>query len=201
MKTRHSFPTNSLLILATVLTGCASPGGTTYYPPSQGTSSALGQTSQILGTANQALQTGQQAVNTAQALQSVSLTDLLVQQLGVTQAQAQTGAGALFQLAKTRMQAEAFAQLEQTVPGVQSMIQAAQQVQQRSTLGGLGGMSSVPGVTGSTAGNLLSTAALFQQQGMSANMVQQFIPVMVDYVTAKGGNVMANSLNAALLGQ
>lgn len=194
--------TNSPLILAAALAGCASPSGTTTYNPAiQGTSTALGQAGQALGTANQALQTGQQAINTAQALQTVSLTDLLVQQLGVTQMQAQTGAGALFQVAKNRMQAAAFSQLEQAVPGVQSMIQAAQQVQQSSPLGGMGGVSSVPGLSGSTAGNLLSAASLFQQQGMSANMVQRFIPVMVDYVSTKGGNVLANSLNAALLGQ
>lgn len=201
MKTKKFITTQSLMLLAMGFAGCAGPGGTGYNPAVSGTSSALGQTSQVLGAANQAVQTGQQAVNTAQALQTVSLTDLLVQQLGVTQTQAQTGAGALFQLAKTRMQSEAFAQLEQAVPGVPSMIQAAQQVQQNSALGGFGGMSSVPGLSGSTAGNLLSAASLFQQQGMSANMVQRFIPVMVDYVTTKGGTVLSNSLNAALLGQ
>lgn len=198
MKTKKMITTQSLMLLAMGFAGCTGPGGTGYNPAVPGTSSALGQTSQILGAANQAVQTGQQAVNTAQALQTVSLTDLLAQQLGVTQTQAQTGAGALFQLAKTRMQSETFAQLEQAVPGVSSMIQAAQQVQQNSALGG---MSSVPGLSGSTAGNLLSTASLFQQQGMSANMVQRFIPVMVDYVTTHGGTVLSNSLNAALLGQ
>jgi hypothetical protein len=202
MKTQNIFKANSSLILAIALSGCAGTGGTAYTPAAPGTSSALGQAGQALGTANQALQTGQQVVNTAQAMQSVSLTDVLVQQLGVTPTQAQTGAGALFQLAKNRMQAEAFNQLEQTVPGMQSMIQAAQQVQQPSGLGGLtGGMSPVPGLSGGTVGNLLSAASLFQQQGMSANMVQRFIPVMVDYVSTKGGNVLANSLNAALLGQ
>lgn len=194
MSIKTIITSNLSVIFSIVLSGCASTGGSFNAP-------TAGQTGQLLGSASQALQTGQQVVGAAQALQSTSLTDVLVQQLGVTQAQAQSGAGALFQLAKERMQAEAFAKVEQSVPGMQQMLGAARQVQQSSTLGGaMGGVSSVPGLSGSTAGNLVSLASLFQQQGMSPGMVQQFIPVMVNYVRTSGGNIIANSLNAALLG-
>ncbi len=150
--------------------------------------------------AGQALQQGQQAVNTAQALQSGSLTELLMQRTGVTQAQAQGGAGALFQIAKNKMQANAFTQLEQAVPGMQGMLGAVPALSQPG--GGLAGrLSSIAGASGGTAGNLVAVVSAFQQQGMSPAMVQQFIPVVIDYVKARGNEALVNTLSAALIGR
>jgi hypothetical protein len=145
----------------------------------------------------QTLQQGQQAVNATQALQSGSLTELLMQRTGATQAQAQGGAGALFQIAKNKMQAGSFAQLEQAVPGIQGMLGA---VPAPSQQGGLAGsLSSIAGASGGTAGNLVSVVSAFQQQGMSPAMVQQFIPVVIDYVKAHGNDALVNTLSAALI--
>jgi hypothetical protein len=147
----------------------------------------------------QTLQQGQQAVNATQALQSGSLTELLMQRTGATQAQAQGGAGALFQIAKNKMQAGSFAQLEQAVPGIQGMLGA---VPAPSQQGGLAGsLSSIAGASGGTAGNLVSVVSAFQQQGMSPAMVQQFIPVVIDYVKAHGNDALVNTLSAALIGR
>lgn len=147
---------------------------------------------------SQVLQQGQQAVNAAQAVQSGSLAELLIQRTGVTGAQAQGGAGALFQIAKRKMQADAFAQLEQSVPGMQGMLGA---VPVLSQTGGLAGrLSSIAGTSGGTAGDLISVVSAFQQQGMSPAMVQQFIPVVIDYVKARGNEALVNSLSAALIG-
>jgi len=66
------------------------------------------------------LQANPQVKNAAEELKSGSLTDLLMQRVGVTQTQAEGGAGALFQVAKGKMQADSFSQLEQSVPGIQS---------------------------------------------------------------------------------
>ncbi|MGZ5884984.1 MAG: DUF2780 domain-containing protein, partial [Burkholderiaceae bacterium] len=97
---------------------------------------------------NQSLQ-GQQAVNAAKAVQPGSLTELLMQQTGVTSAQAQGGAGALFQVAKSKMQPDAFAQLEQTVPGMNEMLGAVPAQTQPG--GGLAGrLSSIAGASGGT---------------------------------------------------
>jgi len=150
--------------------------------------------------ANQALQQGQQAVNAAQAVQAGSLAELLMQRTGVTQAQAQGGAGALFQIAKSKMQADAFGQLEQAVPGMQGMLGAVPALSQQS--GGLAGrLSSIAGASGGTAGNLVTLVSAFQQQGMSPAMVQQFIPVVIDYVKARGNDALVNTLSAALIGR
>jgi hypothetical protein len=151
--------------------------------------------------AGQALQQGQKTVNAAQAVQANSLTELLMQRTGVTGAQAQGGAGALFQIAKNKMQPDAFSQLEQSVPGMQDMLGAAPVLSQP---GGLAGrLSSLAGASGAggTAGNLISVVSAFQQQGMSPAMVQQFIPVVIDYVKAHGNEALVNTLSAALIGR
>ena len=149
--------------------------------------------------AGQALQQGQQAVTAAQTVQSGSLAELLMQRTGVTQAQAQGGAGALFQVAKNKMQADEFTQLEQAVPGMEGMLGAVPALSQPS--GGLAGrLSSIAGASGGTAGNLVSVISAFQQQGMSPAMMQQFIPVVIDYVKTRGNDALVNTLSAALIG-
>jgi hypothetical protein len=144
-------------------------------------------------------QQGQQPVNASQAIQSGSLTELLMQRTGVTQAQAQGGAGALFQIAKNKMKPDAFTQLEQAVPGMQGMLGAVPALSQPS--GGLAGrLSSIAGASGGTAGNLIAAVSAFQQQGMSPAMVQQFIPVVIDYIKTHGNDALVNTLSAALIG-
>lgn len=158
-------------------------------------------TNNVNGQANnagQTLQQGQQAVNTAQTVQSGSLTELLMQRTGVTGAQAQGGAGALFQIAKNKMSPDSFTQLEQSVPGMQGMLGAAPALSQSGGL--MGRLSSLAGNSGGTAGNLISVASAFQQQGMSPTMVQQFIPVVIDYVKAHGNDALVNTLSSALIG-
>lgn len=151
----------------------------------------------VNGPANAALQ---QAPTSGQPLQANSLTELLMQRTGVTQAQAQSGAGAFFQLAKNHMQASEFSQLEQAVPGMQGLLSAVPPLTQPQ--GGLAGrLSSLAGDAGGTAGNLVALASAFKQQGMSPVMVQQFIPVVVEYVKTRGNDDLVDTLNAALIGR
>lgn len=156
--------------------------------------------SSVNGQANntgQALQQSQQAVG---ATQPGSLAELLVQRTGVTGVQAQGGAGALFRFAKNAMPADSFAQLEQSVPDMQGMLGAvAPALSQQNGLAGR--LGSIAGASGGTAGNLLSVVSAFQQQGMSPAMVQQFIPVVIDYVKAHGNEALVNTLSAALVGR
>jgi hypothetical protein len=158
--------------------------------------------SNVNGQANHTSQPlqNQQATNAAQAVQPGSLAGLLMQRTGVTETQAQGGAGALFQIAKSKMQPDAFAQLEQAVPEMQGMLGAVPALAQSS--GGLAErLSSIAGASGGTAGNLVAVASAFQQQGMSPAMVQQFVPVVIDYVKAHGNEALLNTLSAALIGR
>jgi len=71
-----------------------------------------------------------------------------------------------------------------------------------SQQGGLAGqLSSIAGASGGTAGNLISVVSAFQQQGMSPAMIQQFIPVVIDYVKARGNDALVNTLSTALIGR
>ncbi len=117
----------------------------------------------------------------------------------MTQAQAQGGAGALFQIAKSKMHAGSFSQLEQSVPDMHGMLGTVPALSQQSGLAGQ--LSSLAGASGGTAGSLIAAASAFQQQGMSPAMIQKFIPVLVDYVKAHGNDALVNTLSAALIGR
>jgi hypothetical protein len=139
------------------------------------------------------------ALDNATVAESGSLTDLLTRQTGVAPAQAEKGAGALLQLAKSRMQDTMFSKLTESVPELKGLVAAAPLLQQSSSLGGLAGAaSSLTG--GSTAANALGVVSVFQQQGMSPKMIQQFVPIVVDYVKTKGGAMIGQSLGSALTG-
>jgi hypothetical protein len=128
---------------------------------------------------------------------SQSLTDTLVQKLGVTDAQAEGGAGAIFQVAKDKMSGDDFQSLSQAVPGMDSMLGAAPK-----TSGAVSdvtsGLSSMMGDSGDTLGSLTSLASSFKDLNLSSDMVSQFTPIMVDYVKQTGGEQMATLLQAAL---
>ena len=123
--------------------------------------------------------------------------------LGVTQPQAEGGAGAIFQLAKSKMQGAAFAELSNSVPGMQGLLAAAP-VAKPVGGGGLGGMvgslESLAGNSGGTVGNLVGLASSFQQLGLSPSMVQKFVPLVLQYVQGNGGSAIAGVLQSALLG-
>ena len=53
--------------------------------------------------------------------QDSSLVSLLVQQLGITQTQAQGGAGALFNMAKEKLSPQEFGQVADTVPEMDTL--------------------------------------------------------------------------------
>lgn len=160
-----------------------------------------GQNRQTSGNAGQALQNNQPTLGASGIVQSGGLVDLLMKKTGVSQTQAVGGAGALFQMAKSKMPSETFSRLEQSVPGIQELLGGVPVAQQPDALGGLSGrLSTITGGAGETVGSAVALASAFQQQGMSPQMVQQFIPIVVDFVKERGGEVVANSLAAIFAG-
>ena len=131
--------------------------------------------------------------------QDSSLVNLLVQQLGVTQTQAQGGTGALFSLAKEKLSPKEFGQVADTVPEMETLLEAAPH--KKSGLSDLLGKGSSL-FSGETKQNLeggLDLADSFSQLGLSPDMMSQFVPVILDYVQSKGGDTVKNLLAAALL--
>lgn len=153
--------------------------------------------SQVLENSADTANAAQKLLESGKTLKSGELTNLLVQRLGVTPQQAMGGAGALLQIAKTRMNPQAFAQLSQQVPDVQRLLSAVPALQPQSGLGGLAGK--LAGLSGdSTISTALTAVSLFQQLGMKPEQMQKFVPVVVDYVRGDTNAAIADGLNAAL---
>ena len=153
----------------------------------------------VLSNIEQAAQTGNETLDaTTTAVEGVTLTDILVSQLNVSQQQALGGAGALFQVAKQNMEPQAFSTLSQSVPGMEAMLGAAPTTSDPvSSL--TSSLSSMMGDTNNTLGTVASLASSFDQLNLSPEMVGQFIPILTEYVKNTSGQVTANLLQAALL--
>ena len=147
-----------------------------------------------------AVQTGANAVaGVKSSVMQGSLTDTLVKKLGITSEQAQGGAGALFQLAKGKLDAGQFAELSKAVPEMNSLLNAVPK--QSGALSGLAGsVSSALGDSSNTYGNLAGLASTFKTLNLSPDMVDEFVPVVVDYVRTKGGALTADMLQSAIYG-
>lgn len=110
----------------------------------------------------------------------MNLVPLLMESLGVTKNQAAGGAGAIFNTAKSKLPAEDFSKVEAAVPNMNELLQVAPKETEsggmiqsgRSLLGG--GTESLQGMTG--------LANSFSQLGLSPDMVNQFMPIILDFV-------------------
>jgi len=178
------------LLISIVSVGCASTGGERVVGTVDSGLATLGRTAETGRTVIEAGKTAATGVPASQA----SLTNVLVSQLGVTPQQALGGTGAIFQVAKAKMAPQAFTTLSQSIPGMSDMLAAAPQVSQP-----LSGATSLLGGMSGTVDSMTSLASSFQQLNLSPTMVNQFIPVVVDYVKNTSGQMTANLLQSALM--
>ncbi len=118
----------------------------------------------------------------------------LVDLLGVNEAQAAGGAGAIFKEAKNNMGDSDYSQLLKAIPGIDSLIDSAPQAS------GLAGKASslLGGASGSVAGMSALTDS-FAKLGLSPDMVNKYIGVILDYVQSEGGSQTMALLKNALL--
>jgi hypothetical protein len=93
------------------------------------------------------------------------LTKDLAKTLGITEPQAAGGAGALFQMAAEKLSATDFETVSKTVPGVDQYLKAAQNALGGAKMSDLGGLSGA-----------------FTKIGLKPEMVEQFKPLVLDYV-------------------
>jgi hypothetical protein len=126
--------------------------------------------------------------------QSPELVGQLTKQLSVTPDQATGGAGALFNLAKSRLNAGDFSKVAGAVPGMDGLLKAAPKAESggSSALGSLG--SKLPG----GAGGLASVAGSFQSLGLSPDMAAKFVPVMTKFLESKGGSSVGSLFAGAM---
>ena len=114
----------------------------------------------------------------------------LVDKFGVSEEQAKGGAGAVFKEAKNNMSPGDYSQLLSSVPGIDSLISKAPQV------GGMAGKAS--SLLGGSAGSMTGLADSFSKLGLAPDMVNQFVPIIMNYVQSEGGKQAMTLLKSAL---
>jgi Protein of unknown function VcgC/VcgE (DUF2780) len=139
----------------------------------------------------------------ATATGNSDLVSQLTSQLNITPQQATGGAGAIFGLAKTRLSPEQFSKIAAAVPGMNGLLHAAPRTPTAGTPSAtsgsaVGSLSSLGSAVPGNAGGLASLATSFHSLGLSPGMAGKFVPVLQQYVGAKGGSNTAAMFAGAL---
>jgi Protein of unknown function VcgC/VcgE (DUF2780) len=124
---------------------------------------------------------------------SPELIGQLTKKLSISPEQAIGGSGAIFGLAKTRLNPEEFLKVSDAVPGMDGLLKAAPQPKQQGT----DPFSSVTSALPGSAKSLSSLSGAFSQLGLSPDMASKFVPVLTDFVKKKGGKDVAKILSGA----
>ena len=128
------------------------------------------------------------------AAQTSDLVGMLTSQLGVTEDQAAGGAGSLFDFAKGQMAPSDFDTVTSALPEVGDLMGAAPQGGSGDLLGSAGSL-----LGGSSGGleDAAGVASTFSDLGMSPNMVNEFVPVILDYAESAGSDQAMQLLQSA----
>jgi hypothetical protein len=128
----------------------------------------------------------------AAAKASPDLVGELSKELGSTPEQAAGAAGALFGLAKSRLQPDEFKEVSNNVPGMDALLMAA------PAPGGSKGTSGTLSQMAEQAGGLFAAASAFSKLGLKPELVAKAVPVLTEFVT-KGGGAEIGKLLAGVL--
>ena len=129
-----------------------------------------------------------------EAPQIPAIVDVLVQQLGVTPAQASGGAGSIFSMAQQVMTPSNFGLVSKAVPGMDQLLAAVPAAGATNLMGGAAGT-----LGGGSLGNMVALAGSFQSLGMDSGMMSQFLPVILDYLQNQGGSTVMGLLQSAIM--
>ena len=127
----------------------------------------------------------------------------LIQQLvaatGVSQQQAEGGAGLLLNLLKEKLSDGDFAQVSEAVPGIDKLMNAAPD----TASGGLGGLlgSTLSALGGGELGDLASLANGFSKLDLDTGMLGKFIPILLAFLQNQGGGDLAALAGRILQGR
>ena len=122
-------------------------------------------------------------------MDATNIIDQLVSQLGITQQQAQGGAGVLLKFAKAEMGDADFSKVAQFIPNVDSLM--SQSPQPAGVGGMLGGLTSALGGKAAEIGGLANVASSFSALGLARNKIAPFATMLVTFVEQKGGPQVA----------
>ena len=125
--------------------------------------------------------------------QSSDLVGMLTSQLGVSEQQAAGGAGSLFDFAKGQMGSADFDVVSSALPEVGGLMGAAPE----GSSGVLESGSSLLGESSGGLGDLTGVAGSFSDLGMSPDMVNEFVPVILEYTQSAGSEQAVQLLKGA----
>jgi len=137
----------------------------------------------------------------AETSTTMDLIKMLTSQLGVTKTQASGGAGALFDMAKGALSETDYSQVVNAIPGIGDLIKSAPAVSESTTgtsdtMAGLTkGLGAVTEAVDS-ANTFAAVTDQFEQLGLDAGMVSQFIPVLLSFAESAGGESVVNILKS-----
>jgi hypothetical protein len=137
----------------------------------------------------------------AETSTTMDLVKMLTSQLGVTEPQAIGGAGALFDMAKGALSETEYGQVTSAIPGIGDLIASAPPVSKStsgtsSAIGGLaGGLGALTKAVDS-ANTFAAVTDQFKQLGLNADMVSQFIPVLLSFANSAGGESVMKILQS-----
>jgi hypothetical protein len=138
--------------------------------------------------------TGSQETPAAAAAKaSPELVGALSKELGATPDQAAGAAGALFNVAKSKLSADQFEQVAKAVPGMSSLLKAAPDAG-----GGVAGTTGAISQATGTAAGLAGAASSFSKLGLKPEMVSKAVPVLTSFVSKSGGADVGQILAGAL---
>jgi len=124
---------------------------------------------------------------------SPELVGQLVKDLGVTPAQAEGAAGALFGVAKTKLTAADFTKVASAVPNMDGLIKAAPAKDAKA-----GAMDALLGKTAASTGGVVAAAGALSKLGLKPETILKLTPSLVKAVETKGGAEVAGLLAGAL---
>jgi hypothetical protein len=121
----------------------------------------------------------------AKATANPDLVGALSKELGSTPQQAEGAAGALFGLAKTKLNPSDWSKVAGAVTGMDGLLKAAPSGAAAPNGAGASGLGAVTGAAG--IGGLASLAGSFDKLGLKPEMVMKAVPVLTNYVSKAGG--------------
>lgn len=125
------------------------------------------------------------------------LVDTLTSTLGITSEQASGGTAALLGVAKDQLGGDDFSTVTSAVPELGSILGGATAGEDSGTSDLLGAAGSLLGDSGGVGGQVVSALGLadtFEKLGLDPAMVSQFIPIILDFAKAKGGDSVSSLL-------
>ena len=131
-----------------------------------------------------------QAEDQPQNVNDLELVKNLSGKLAIKPEQAAGAAGSIFGFAKTKLSAEDFGKVSNSVPGMDQLLKAAPVMNSPAT-------SMLSQVAPSAVG-ISSLAGSFEKLGLKPDMIGKFTPEILSFVQTKGGDSTKNILSNVL---